>query len=350
MQVLHPDALDFWEGFMHLRSSSRQFGFTLVELLVVIAIIGILVALLLPAIQTAREAARRSQCQNNVRQLGLASHNYESTYKRFPSLGPFAPPNGGTVAWSIHSYILSFVEEDNITKIINYKDIYDNQPQVTGQKIATFLCPSDVNKDTPLIENGGLRTLWSVSYGFFYGTWLTYDPVIGKGGDGAIVFNNILKDRHVTDGLSKTLLVGECKSWTPMSRDSGTPSDPKTPPPNTVADLLTYVNAGTLKLDPGQGHTEWVDARGYETGVTTTMTPNTKVLVAGGYDVDFVSRRETTPALGPTFQAITSRSYHPGVVNVAMMDGAAHAIADDVELSVWRAMGTRAGADIGGNY
>ena len=285
-----------------------------------------------------------------MRQLGLASINYESTYKRFPSLGPFAPPNGGKVAWSIHAYILSFLEEDNIAKIINFKDIYDNQPEVTGQKIATFLCPSDVNKDTPLLESGGARTLWPVSYGFFYGTWLTYDPASGKGGDGAIVFNNTLKDRQVTDGLSKTLLVGECKTWTPMSRDSGTPSDPATPPPNTVADLLVYVNAGTLKLDPGMGHTEWVDARGYETGVTTTMTPNTKVLVAGGYDVDFVSRRETTPAVGPTFQAITTRSYHPGIVNVGMMDGSGHAIADNIELSVWRAMGTRAGGDIVGDY
>jgi prepilin-type processing-associated H-X9-DG protein len=285
-----------------------------------------------------------------VRQLGAASQNYESTYKRFPSLGPFAPPNGGNVAWSIHSYILSFLEEDNIAKIINFKDVYDNQPEVTGQKIATFLCPSDVNKDTPLIENDGLRTLWPVSYGFFYGTWLTYDPATGKGGDGAIVFNNSLRDRSVTDGLSKTLLVGECKAGTPLSRDSGTPADTATPPPNTVADLLAYVNAGTLKLDPGPGHTEWVDARGYETGVTTTMTPNTKVLVTGGYDVDFVSRRETTPAVGPTFQAITSRSYHPGVVNVAMMDGSVHTIADDVELSVWRAMGTRAGGDIGGDF
>src|SRR5215475_10199941 len=126
---------------MHHPISRSRFAFTLVELLVVIAIIGILLALLLPAIQAAREAARRSQCQNNVRQLGLASQNYESTYKRFPSLGTFAPPNGGKVAWSIHACILSFLEEDNITKLINFNDIYDNQPQVTGQQIATFLCP-----------------------------------------------------------------------------------------------------------------------------------------------------------------------------------------------------------------
>ena len=89
-------------------------AFTLVELLVVIAIIGVLVALLLPAIQSAREAARASQCKNNLHQIGIASHNYELTYRRLPSLGTFKPlPN---VAYSVDAFLLPFIEEDNLNK------------------------------------------------------------------------------------------------------------------------------------------------------------------------------------------------------------------------------------------
>src|SRR5262249_29950816 len=139
------------------------------------------------------------------------------------------------------------------------------------------------------------------------------------------------------------------KAWTPMSRDSSTPTAVDTPPPATVADLLTYANAGTLKLDPGMGHTEWVDARGYETGFTTTMTPNTKVMIQQ-YDVDFVSKRESPTSNVPTFQAITSRSYHSGRVNVGMMDGSVHSIADSTDMAVWRALGTRAAGDGVGEF
>lgn len=272
-----------------------------------------------------------------------------ATYKRFPSLGKFAPPGTQNVAWSVHSYLLPFIEDENIAKIINFNDSYDNQPQVTGQKIQTFLCPSDQEKDTPLFEASGARTLWPLSYGFCYGTWMTYVPVSGRGGDGAIVFNNVLKDRHVTDGLSKTLLVAEVKAWTPHCRDSNSPSALNTPPPASIADLIAYCTAGTLKANPGPGHTEWVDARGYLSGVTTTLPPNSHVLF-NGYDVDFVSCREGRSTTLPTFNAITSRSYHSGRVNAAMMDGSVHSIADNVDSNVWRAIGTRAGADIVGEF
>src|SRR5262245_13658129 len=97
-------------------------AFTLIELLVVIAVIGILIALLLPAVQAAREAARRTQCSNNLRQIGLAMHNYESTFRSFPAsviVDDGATVTGNNVAWGVHGRILNFLEQGNVYDKVN---------------------------------------------------------------------------------------------------------------------------------------------------------------------------------------------------------------------------------------
>ena len=319
----------------------HQRAFTLVELLVVIAIIAILVALLIPAVQAARTAAASMRCKNNLRQIGIASHNFECANGRFPSLDKFAPIDG--VSWSVHSRLLPFIEQDNVNNAIDFTKTYDDQPQITCQRISLFLCPSEINDEG--YQEKPTRLMYPSSYGFCYGTWFIYDPLTGKCGEGAISVNVSLHAADITDGLSATLYAADVKTWTPYYRDGGAPNDLATPPPANVDELLAYCTGGQLKANPNLGHTEWVDARALHTGFTTTFTPNT-IVPYDQYDIDFVSSREGRSDTLKTFAAITARSYHPGYVNVLMMDGSVHAVQDGINPQIWRALGTRAGGEI----
>ena len=148
-------------------------AFTLIELLVVIAIISVLIALLLPAVQAAREAARRTQCTNNLKQFGLALHNYASNWDCFP---PFCTVPTTLVAfpYSIHSRLLPFLEQGNLFNQINFSLPFQIQSTVTGTRVASFVCPSEVN-DQPVV-NAGI-TYQPTTYGANVGTWFVWDPV-----------------------------------------------------------------------------------------------------------------------------------------------------------------------------
>src|SRR5437762_8377644 len=124
----------------------RRPAFTLVELLVVVAMIGVLVALLLPAAQAAREAARRMSCSNNLRQIGLALQNFESASKGFPSSLRPTPvdPNGLFNGWSVHGQILPYLEQANLYQQIDFNLPYSVQTQVSRQRIAAYVCPAEV--------------------------------------------------------------------------------------------------------------------------------------------------------------------------------------------------------------
>lgn len=325
-------------------ANSKRQGFTLVELLVVIAIIGILIGLLVPAVQAAREAARRVQCQNHLKQIGLALQNYESTIGSFPpsfTVRPGTVLSGNNGSWSIHGRLLPYLEQNNAYDAVDLSIAWDAQLNsgVPTMRIDTYVCPNEV-QDAVRVKNGA-PYIYPTNYGFNFGTWLVHDPVSGRGGDGPFFVNSKMKASMIRDGLSNTLAVAEVKAYNPYLRNT---NDPGPVPP--VDSSFFNGLSGQFKET---GHTEWCDGRVHHSGFTTVFTPNTYVelnLNGTSYDADYNSIQEGKSATQPTYAAVTSRSYHSGgIVNVAFMDGSVHVINDQITLPVWRALGTRFGRE-----
>jgi len=318
----------------------RQKGFTLVELLVVIAIIGILVGLLLPAVQSAREAARRMSCQNNLRQSGLALHNHESAMKHLPPLGNYLS-FGSSVYWSFHTRLLPYTENTSLQNLIDFSKPINAQPLVARVRVPYLLCPSEINdRERP---DGPTFVHYPLNYAGNAGDWHIYQPPLDRG-TGVFLLNRSLKLAEILDGTSHTLGIAEVKAFTPYLRDSGNPST-MTPIPNSPSEIASF--GGEFKVD--SGHTEWVDARVHQTGFTTTFSPNTVVPFTNGgksHDIDFNSMREGRSTTLPCYAVVTSRSYHSGGVNTMRMDCSVHFVSSAIDRGIWRALGTRAGGEV----
>lgn len=332
--------------------NTRRFAFTLVELLVVIAIIGILVALLLPAVQAAREAGRRASCLNNLKQIGLAVHNHEGTYRDLPTSWRPAK-NAPTTGWSIQAQLLPFIEALGIYDQIDWDQAYSSVTityQGGPRKLAsfgvpTYLCPSEINNKIRN-DSSGNPEHYPLNYGANMGTWLVWDPARGDRGNGAFVPDQRLIMGEFTDGLSNTLAFAEVKAYTPYSRNAGSANPMLPVSPNDVCGLK---GGGTFHTNTG--HTEWVDGRVHQTGVTAVFPPNTtpKCIESGveykGVDFNNWQEGKAGSPMPPTYAVVTSRSFHTNGSQVVLMDGSTQFIANNIDLKIWQALATRNGAE-----
>lgn len=303
-------------------------GFTLVELLVVIAIIGVLIALLLPAVQQAREAARRMQCTNQQKQLALAMHNHHDTYGKLPA-GSYNNAAWGRDSYSWYCYILPFIEENAMYEELNLKEKINGGASVRSyarmQLLDSMLCPSDDSKIQEQGADDWQNSLhnYVVCYGdsnFNSGTpWNVVDGYAGKAG--MFVPEKAAGLRDCTDGLSNTLLFSEI--ITPTQEDY-------------------WSSIGRTQVAMGAGF-------------TTYLTPN-----ADANDRTNRCHTNLGGALGQKCTAhadwdwganvVAPRSWHPGGVNVALTDGSVRFVAETVNLTVWRGLGTRSGGEVLADY
>ncbi|MEW4566962.1 DUF1559 domain-containing protein [Tautonia sp. JC769] len=324
----------------------RRPGFTLIELLVVIAIIGVLIALLLPAVQSAREAARRAQCTNNLKQIGLGMHNYESTYGALP------PGMKGSIWGTWQVFILPYVEQQNlynswntfgnnstammgVTSGISYGSVFNRT--VTTSRISAYTCPSD-SPSVPF-TSGVTSHNYAVNFGNLHRFQEREFQGIRFGGapfgdigsphtsipayyylDGDTSRFNAVNFAGIRDGLSNTLMAGE------VVQGQGQQPGPY--------DL--------------RGFGWWYGGAGFETLLAPNSTLPDQMESPSYCNLTDPSNPPCIGVPGGDLTLITNavRSRHPGGVNVLMCDGSVRFMKNTVNLITWNSLGTTRGGEI----
>jgi prepilin-type N-terminal cleavage/methylation domain-containing protein/prepilin-type processing-associated H-X9-DG protein len=339
-----------------MSKSARLSGFTLIELMVVIAIIAVLISLLLPAVQAAREAARRLQCTNNLKQIGLALHNYETAVGALPMTMSLSG-TGNTVfydtGWSAQARLLPYMEGNPLFNAANIS-VFKEGPvnsTVISLTVSAFICPSEV-KPEPSQHDYGVSGV--INYGMSGGDWFVWGGLNGPQNRSAFGPNRSRRLSAFTDGLSQTLFAAEVKAYQTSSncRFTRLPSvnDPNHVPspyanPFTVAP--EYDNGLCVTENQAEFHTEWSDGHVHAAGFTTAWPPNKAIIGSSfypGMDLDLNGKNEENG--GPTFSAINSRSYHPGGANSLLGDGSVRFVKSTIDGMTWRALGTVAGGEL----
>ncbi len=345
---------------MRITGAGRE-AFTLVELLVVITILGILIALLLPAVQAAREASRRSQCTNHLKQLGLAVHNHASVLGRLPPAF-----RGETISgapwyydlWGTLALLTPYLEQTSVYNAIDLKlTMYQltspwgiQAPIAAKTVVPTFLCPSDkmqsVCRDAYAIEG----ELAPTNYAFCLGTGTTTGKTGWLGSpydaDGVFFARSTIRLDDIKDGTSNTIgaserLLGEGDEATTLG--SHAEINPQRMYVNPGAETNEANCDGTLRINYSQRRMyTWVAGEPRCTSYNHYYPPN---------DVshpDCIANFTGTDAeLRSTGHGLsTARSLHPGGVNAWLCDGSVRFVADSITLSVWRALATRNGAEV----
>jgi prepilin-type N-terminal cleavage/methylation domain-containing protein/prepilin-type processing-associated H-X9-DG protein len=321
-------------------------AFTLIELLVVIAVIGILISLLLPAVQAAREAGRRAQCTNNLKQIGLGLANYVSTHQVFPPGVAGSAPAGREPRWSTHSQLLPYIEQGAVYNTINFygvpwlDDVQLGPLNQTALKtrIAVFLCPSDRDRVTDTLGTPDL-TPEATSYRGNAGTLpnnLSNDLPIPGGtakNNGVFWFQSSTSPAKVTDGLTNTAFFSERVLGDSTRRDSL--SDYYlTGSALTSCQKVDVTTAPRLSIFYQWSGERWGDGDVIYTRYQHIFPPmKPSCLLGGSNDID-----------GPI--AVTASSRHPGGVNLLLGDGSVRFAKESVAQAVWQALGTASGGEV----
>lgn len=345
-----------------IRCTLRR-GFTLVELLVVIAIIGILVALLLPAVQAAREAARRSQCTNNLRQLGLAAHNFEGAKKSFPigrRSGTTINPDGSNstiLQWGHLSLILPYAEEESVHDLIDYTQGSGISPARLVQ-IGFFLCPSDSSEDrmnVPVCQGtewaDAGRTNYHGNGGNDTGQSKTIGGVVVEQNNGIFVTNLAVKFKHITDGTSHTALYSEAIRGDGNNNLAEVPGDWfRISGTNQTAAVVFQKCSGLSNPAGSVGGSQYsCRGRNWVHGDYTTSRYN-HVMPPNGISCSQSSSGNVNAIpVNEDGTATTASSRHSGGVNMASADGSTHFVSEDIDYLIWSALGSRNGAETVGS-
>ena len=308
-------------------------GFTLVELLVVIAIIGILVALLLPAVQAARESSRRMQCSNNIKQIGLAMLNYENQHKKLPPGHLETGTDGSSYRhqFSFAAFILPHIEQSNVYDLIDWNSGSSDAVNKTAGSVTikTYICTSD-----PIAKGFVAEGYAPTNYLANQGVKCTCrDHCVGSSGTdsactGVFGHNTFTLLSDIKDGLSNTLCVSET-----LKSDG----DPATLDDNYIFDTGKSFTADDIDACQSASPKfsirgcRWIDGKTYYNMFNASRAPN--------------DPRFDCLASANGCSNFAARSAHPGGVNASMIDGSVHFLTDNIAVSVMQALGTKAGGE-----